>query len=495
MIKEIEIPLNIRQVALALHLAGHEAYFVGGCVRDLILGIVPKDYDITTNATPEQIIALFPRTFYENSYGTVGVVTVKDEETDPEIVRNSIVEVTPYRIESQYTDGRHPDSVKWSSELADDLGRRDFTCNAIAYNPINLELVDLYDGIKDIKDKTIRAVGEPDKRFAEDALRILRAIRFSAQLGFEIDKNTYESMKRNANLVKNVSYERIRDELCKLLMTNSPMSGLVVAHETGVLGIILPEVVAGMGVSQNQAHSFDVWEHNLRTLQHAADKNWPLELRLSALLHDVSKPETRRFSREKGDYTFYGHDVVGGRVAREIMIRLKFPSTIVDYVSLMVRWHMFFSDTEQITLSAVRRLISNVGKDKIWDLVNLRICDRVGTGRPKEEPYRFRKYQSMIEQALQDPISLKMLKIDGQRIMDVTQETAGPKIGYILHALFAEVLEDPTLNTSEYLEKRALHMKSLSLEQLKALADNAKAEIDTKNEEKVTKIRSQFHVK
>jgi putative nucleotidyltransferase with HDIG domain len=495
MIKEIEIPLNIRQVALVLHISGYEAYFVGGCVRDKIMANNPKDYDITTNATPEEIIALFPRTFYENDYGTVGVVTAPEAETNQDIVQASIVEVTPFRVESQYTDGRHPDSVAWSNKIEDDLKRRDFTCNAIAYNPATFEIKDLYGGIKDIKDKIIRAVGDPDQRFGEDALRIMRAVRFSAQLNFQIDSVTHESMKRNARLIEKISHERIRDEFCKLLMTKSPMQGLIVARETGILDIILPELVKGVGVSQNQAHNFDVWEHNLRTLQHAADKDWPLELRLSALFHDVSKPETRRFSHEKNDYTFYGHDVVGGRVAREIMTRLKFPAHTVEYVSSMVRWHMFFSDTEQISLSAVRRLISNVGKDKIWDLVNLRICDRVGTGRPKEEPYRFRKYQSMIEQALQDPISLKMLKIDGARIMSVIQETPGPRIGYILHALFSEVLDDPAKNTTEYLESRALHMKDMPISELKHLAESGKMEIEEKNKEKVDQIRKQFHVK
>ena len=218
-------------------------------------------------------------------------------------------------------------------------------------------------------------------------------------------------------------------------------------------------------------------------------------MRLSAIFHDISKPETKRFSREKGIITFYGHDVVGGRVTREIMERLKFPKELVDRVSMFVRWHMFFSDTEQITLSAVRRMISNVGKENIWDLIDLRICDRIGTGRPKEDPYRLRVYQSMVEQALKDPISLKMLKIDGKRIMDVTQETPGPKIGYILHALFNEVLDDPVKNSTEYLESRALHMKSLPIDELKALAEAGKEEMEEKNKELVKGIRKQFKVK
>ena len=480
----INIPKEVRLVLAVLSHAGHEAYLIGGCVRDHVMGEIPNDYDVATDASPEEIVSLFPRTFYENSYGTVGVVTAPETEQDTEIVKKSIVEVTPYRIEGFYSDNRHPDTVKWSKKLTDDLKRRDFTCNAMAY-----------DLIKDINKKILRAVNDPDTRFKEDALRMIRAIRFSAQLDFEIEEETKNSIILNRNLLKNVSHERIRDEFCKILLTKQPMGAIILLHNLEILEFIVPELENGIGVNQNQAHSFDVWEHNLRTLQHAADKEWPLELRLSALFHDISKPETRRFSKDKGDYTFYGHDVVGGRVSHEIMTRLKFSKETIEYVSSMVRWHMFFSDTEKISLSAVRRLISNVGKDKIWDLMNLRICDRVGTGRPKEQPYRFREYQSMIEQALQDPVTLKMLKIDGKRIMDVTQETPGRKIGYILHALFAEVLENPEKNTVEYLEERALHMKDLDMKVLKSMAEEGKDDMENKNADQVANIRKSFHLK
>lgn len=538
------VPKNVRLVSAMLEHSGFEAYLVGGCVRDHLMGNIPNDYDFCTNATPEEIISLFPRTFYENVYGTVGVVTVSEEEAvklakenlenlekvknsvihnpagdsaesktlsyeNPsktsfeeklkreieKITKESILEVTPYRLESEYTDGRRPDSVKWSKDINDDLKRRDFTCNAIAYNIMTGNIKDNFEGIKDIIDKKIRCVGNAEDRIGEDALRMLRAVRFSAKLGFEIDNVTCETIKSKHFLLKNISHERIRDEFSKMLMTDSPKHAIELAHTLNILQYISREIEAGIGVDQNQAHSFDVWKHNLLTCQHAADKGWPLELRLSALFHDVSKPETRRFSKEKNDYTFYGHDVVGGRVSSEILNRLKYPKETVEYVSSMVRWHMFFSDTEQVTLSAVRRLITNVGKDKIWDLVNLRICDRVGTGRPKEEPYRFRKYQSMIQQALVDPVSLKQMKIDGGRIMSVTQETPGPRIGMILNALFAEVLDDPIKNTVEYLEERALHMKSLSLKELILLANKGKLDMEKENADQLVSIRKQFHVK
>lgn len=494
--KEIQIPKEVKMVLAVLQAASHEAFLVGGCVRDLFMGTVPKDYDVTTNATPEEIIALFPKTFYENTYGTVGVVTCGEELGIPCIDETvKVIEVTPYRLEGEYSDNRHPDEVKWSKNIEDDLRRRDFTCNAIAYNPVTGEVIDPHHGQEDIANRIIRAVGAPDARFQEDALRLMRAIRFVSQLDFDIDGVTRESIEKNAGLLKNVSRERVREEFVKLIMTNFPMRGIIMMKETRLLEDVIPELERGIGVEQNQAHSYDVWEHNLRTLQHAADKNWPLHVRLSAIFHDISKPETRRFSKESKQYTFYGHDVVGGRVTREIMERLKFPKDMIEKVSMFVRWHMFFSDTEQITLSAVRRLITNVGKDNIWDLIDLRICDRVGTGRPKEEPYRLRMYQSLVEQALKDPISLKMLKTDGKRIMDVTQETPGPKIGYVLHALFDEVLEDPLKNTEEYLDAKAKELMMLTVTELKALGEAGKEEMEHKNEEQVKEIRKQFKVK
>ncbi len=495
-IYQTEIPKEVMMVIAVLQNASYEAYLVGGCVRDIFMGSTPKDYDITTNATPEQIISLFPKTFYENTYGTVGVVTCGEDlgtVCSDESVK--IVEVTPYRLESTYSDNRHPDTVKWSNNILDDLGRRDFTVNAMAYNPVTREIIDPYNGQSDIESKIIRAVGEADTRFQEDALRLMRAVRFMSQLDFDIESVTRESISKNSALLNNVSRERVKDELVKLIMTDYPMRGLVIMKETGLLEYVVPELLRGVGVTQNQAHMYDVWEHNLRTLQHAADKKWPLHVRLSAIFHDISKPETKRYSKEKGVITFYGHDVVGGRVTREIMERLKFPKDLTDQVSMFVRWHMFFSDTEQITLSAVRRLITNVGKENIWDLIDLRICDRIGTGRPKEEPYRLRMYESMVEEALQDPISLKMLKTDGKRIMDVTHETPGPKIGYVLHALFDEVLDDPQKNTEGYLDNRAHELMKLSVEELKSLGEAGKEEMHEKNVEKVKEIKKQFKVK
>ncbi len=485
----IEIPKEVLAVSSALQKAGYENYLVGGCVRDLLRGQNPKDWDITTIATPEEITQIFPHAFYENTFGTVGVVN--DEATDESL---KVVEVTTYREEGTYSNARHPDKVSFSKNLGDDLKRRDFTINAIALDGNTGKIVDPYDGQKDIKDKIIRAVGKGEDRFEEDALRILRAIRLSAEIGFEIEQNTEKAIQNKAKMLEKISKERIRDEFSRILMSDEPKKGLELALKLKVLQYIAKDLERGIGVEQNQAHKYDVFEHNLRTLQHAADKKWGIDLRLASLFHDVSKPETRRFSKEKDDYTFHGHDVVGGKLTKKILTELKFSSVRVEKVAKMVRWHMFFSDPEQITLSAVRRLISNIGKEDVWELMNLRICDRIGTGRPKENPYRFRKYKSMVEEALQDPISVGMLKIKGDSIMKVLGIPPGPKIGYILHALFEEVLDNPELNTIEYLEKKAGELNKLEISELEKLGKQGKNKKEEEQEKKVKEIRGKYFV-
>ena len=258
---------------------------------------------------------------------------------------------------------------------------------------------------------------------------------------------------------------------------------------------VLPELEKGISVKQNSAHAYDVWEHSLRTLQHAAKRNFVFEVRLAALLHDLGKIPARRWSEEKKDWTFYGHDVVGAKIAAKILSRLKFPKKTIDDVVKLVRWHMFFSDTEVITLSSVRRMIRNVGQENIWKLMDVRAADRIGTGRPKESPYRLRKYQAMVEEASRDPISVSMLKIAGGKIMEITNLKPGPKIGFILHALLEEVLEDPKLNTAEYLENRVGELAKLSDNELKKVGQTAKDK-KTKEEEKIVKeIRDKYWVK
>ncbi len=485
---DFTVPEEVSRVTKTLKNAGFEAFLVGGCVRDLLMGRTPKDWDVTTNATPEEIIPLFPKTFYENPYGTVGVVHEGTE--DPTL---KVVEVTPYRLETSYSDGRRPDSVQFSKRLEDDLKRRDFTINAIAMGSDG-EIVDLYGGIKDIHAGIIRTVGDAGERFSEDGLRIMRAVRLFAELGFSIDQDTEEGIKKMATMLGKIAKERIRDEFVRIIESPRPAQGLEMSFKLGILGYIVPELEQGIGIRQNQAHAFDVWTHLLKTLQHAADKQWPLHIRLAALFHDVGKPKTRRFDEGKKDYTFYGHEVVGARMTEKIMQNLRFSNDLTDQVVKLVRWHMFFSDTEQITLSAVRRLIAKVGKENVWDLMNVRICDRIGTGRPKENPYRLRKYKSMIEEVMRDPVSVGMLKIDGKGVMEAAHIPAGPKIGHILHALLEEVLDDPTRNTSEYLQERALTLSTLSETELEAIGKKGREKKEEEDEKGVKEIRDKYHV-
>jgi len=516
-IKHDQIPSYVTRVTEALEGAGFEAYIVGGCVRDLILGRVPKDWDITTNATPEQIIPLFEKTVYENKFGTVAVVfenytenepksnKIVSRETNSDLVTHEtdeletyIVEVTPYRTETKYSDFRHPDNVKFSQKIEDDLMRRDFTINAMAYSISHETLIDLYNGQSDLKDMSIRTVGQADDRFGEDALRMLRAVRFAVQLGFSISHETAVSIQNKADLIKNVSCERIRDEFEKIILSPEPAVGIGMLQKFGLLKYFVPELEEGIGCEQKGEHIYDVYEHLLHALQHAADKDWSLEIRLAALFHDIGKPRTRRWDGTKaggkGKYTFFGHEVVGARMAQKIMERLKFPKKTTDLVVSLVRQHMFFSDTEAITLSAVRRVVIKVGKDNIWTLMNIRECDRVGM-KKKEMPYRLRKYHAMIEEVLRDPISVGQLVVDGKILMDELHMKPGPRMGWMLHALLEEVLDDPKKNTREYLDERVKELEKLEDKDLKALGDKGKEAKEELEDEEVAKLHMKHGVK
>jgi tRNA nucleotidyltransferase (CCA-adding enzyme) len=492
-----KVPKEVSHVTDSLEKAGFEAYLVGGSVRDLIMQREPKDWDVTTNASPEQIIALFEKTLYENSFGTVGVFVPRETESTVNHETSYFqVEVTPYRVEAKYSDYRHPDEVKFSDSLSDDLKRRDFTINAMAFS--HGAITDIYGGLKDIKDKRISTVGNPDERFSEDALRMLRAVRFAVELDFSISHETSESILKNSDLIKVISCERIRDEFVKIIMSESPASGIVMLQKFGLLKHIIPELEEGIAVEQLGEHIYDVWNHLLHALQHAAEKRWPVEVRLASLFHDIGKPRTRRFDSTKaggkGKYTFYGHEVIGARMARKIMERLKFPKKEIDLVEKLVRNHMFFSDTELITLSAVRRIITKVGKENIWTLMNVRESDRVGM-KKKEAPYRLRKYFAMIEEALRDPISVGQLKINGEYLMKELGIVPGPRMGWILHALLEEVLEDPTKNTVESLSEITKSLNKLSDKELRVLGEKGKEKKEDLEEEEIEKLHSKHGVK
>lgn len=485
---EFRVPKEVRNVSGELRTAGFEAYLVGGCVRDLLLDRRPKDWDVTTNATPEQIQALFPDSFYTNDFGTVGVLRETDDD------RLKIIEVTPYRTESEYTDKRRPSSVQFGQSLEEDLARRDFTINAIAYDESKGHLVDPHKGQKDIEAKVLQTVGSPAERFEEDALRLMRAVRLVAELSFALGSETAGAIQEKAHNLLHISKERIRDEFIRILNSPQPLMALVLCQKLDLLQYIASDLTRGIGIEQNQAHSYDVFEHLMRALQHAADKDWSFDIRLAAVFHDVSKPETRRWSTEKNDWTFHGHEVVGAKVTKKALEELKFSRETITKVVKLVRWHMFFSDPDQITLSAVRRMIRNVGEENIWDLLNLRICDRIGTGRPKEQPFRFRKYKAMVEEALRDPISVSMLKTDGSHLMEKFHMKPGPRIGWTLNVLLEDVLEDPLRNTQEYLDDRTEKLMKLSDEDLKKLGDQGKQKRDKAEEKELQQILERNHV-
>ena len=496
----IHIPEEVTQVTEKLYAAGYEAYVVGGCVRDILRGEVPKDWDITTNATPEEMLDVFEHAHYDNDFGTVRVVN--DITEDPDL---KTIEVTTYRTESGYTNNRHPDNVEFSQSLSVDLARRDFTINALALDLHNVSrdnmvvvspetLVDEFGGLVDLQKRRLRAVGKPAERFNEDALRIMRAVRFAAQLSMEIDTDTQEAMVSAVDRLNDVAIERIRDEFEKLIISDNPKIGLEIARKLDILQIFLPELIETVDLEQNQAHSYDLWEHLTRACQTAADKGWPLHIRLTALFHDIAKVQTREWSEERNDWSFHNHEVVGAKITRNILNRLKFPKDLVSQVTNLVRWHMFFSDTDEISHSAVRRLIRNVGKENIWDLMKVRRADRLGMGRPKEEPYRLRKYQSMIEEVIRDPVSVSNLAISGNDVIRETSETPGPRIGWILHALLEEVLEDPKLNTEEALLEEAKELSKLSDRDLKERGKSGEQEKRAKEEAAIEDIRSKYYV-
>lgn len=484
-----EVPKEISQVTETLKKNGFEAYLVGGCVRDMLVNKKPKDWDVTTNATPEDIVAAFPHTFYENDYGTVGVVTESSDETI------KMVEVTPFRIEGKYSDKRRPDTVSFAQRLEDDLMRRDFTVNAMAYDVKDKKLIDLYGGADDLKRQTVRAVGDARERFAEDALRLVRAVRLATEMGFSIEPITGEAIEEYAEHITHIAIERVREEFSRIIMSQNSLRGITLLHGHGLLQYIVPELEEGLGVEQNGDHIYDVWEHTMRAVQHSSDRGWPIHVRLSALFHDVGKPRTRQWSKEKNDWTFYGHDVVGAKMAKAVLTRMRYPNDMVETVEKLVRWHLFFSDIEKITLSAVRRLVRNVGAERVWDLMKVRACDRIGMGRPKEKPYRLRKYESMIEEATRSPVSVGMLAIDGARIIEITDEKPSPRIGFILHALLEDVLDDPARNTKDYLEKKAKGLAALPADELLKIGEEGKRKKEEEEGKEVAEIRKRYGVK
>ena len=478
------LPKEVKEIIKALESAGFEAYAVGGCVRDFILGREPYDWDITTNAKPKEIQKIFTNSVYENDFGTVAINTESKNE------RLKIIEITTYRVEERYTDKRHPDIVKFTNKIEDDLSRRDFTINAIAYD--GKKFVDPFNGQKDIKNKIIRAVGEPHKRFTEDALRLMRAIRFAVQLNFTIEEKTAKAIKENSNDIVAISKERIRDELIKIIITKNAKTGIEMLHRFGLLKHIMPELEEGINVSQNKHHIYTVWEHNLLSLDWAANHNYKLENRIASLMHDIGKPRTKKGNGP--DATFYNHEVVGAKMVAKILERLKFPKKFIEKVVLLARYHLFYYNVEEVTESSVRRLVKNVGPENIDDLLEIRIADRKGSGVPKAEPYKLRHLRAIIEKVSRDPISVKMLKINGDDLMKILKIEPGPKIGYILNILLDEVLDDPQKNKKEYLTSQILKLDKKPLKELEKMYQIAQAKTQEVAEEEFRSIKNKYRV-
>ena len=455
------IPQKVKDVYSKLESAGFEVYLVGGCVRDLLTNILVKDWDITTNAPPEKVQEVFPNSFYDNLYGTVGVPFETSEKTVSDTEEKLYAEVTTFRTDHDYVDHRHPGKVEWGKTLKDDVLRRDFTINALAIkiNEDDIEIIDLVNGQEDLKKKLIRAVGEADKRFKEDSLRLLRAIRFSSQLEFSIEEKTLDAIKKDAHLIEHVSHERIRDEVMKILASNRSYEGMILLDEIGILDVIFPELTRGKGVSQSRPgrhHTTDVFTHNMLSLKETPSKN-PL-VKFAAFLHDVGKPYVAD-TDEQGLVIFYNHEVVGARIAKDIAERLKFSNKDKEKIYTLIRWHMFTVD-EHITDSAIRRFIRRVGLENVKDIIDLRIGDRLGGGTQTAESWRLRKFKERLEEQLNPPFSINDLVIDGNDIMKELEIKPGRRVGEILQKLFEEVDEDLSKNNREYLMTRLEEYKS-----------------------------------
>lgn len=451
------LPPEVGKVYETLRDGGFDTYLVGGSVRDMLLEQKVKDWDFTTSATPEEMLKLFPDSFYDNSFGTVGIPVFFDE-------KNQVIEITTFRTERDYTDSRHPGKVSWGKSIEEDLERRDFTVNTIALKftklsssePLlqNVVYVDPFHGQEDLKKKLLRAVGDPTKRFKEDALRLMRAIRFATQLSFTIEEATWQAILEDAQLLPLISTERIRDELLKILATDFPYEGVMLLKNAQLLQHILPELLEGIGISQERPgrhHTTDVFTHNMMSLKYCPSQD-PL-VRFATLIHDIGKPRVEG-KDENGLVIFYNHEVAGAQIAYDICNRLHFSKKQREKVVKLIRWHMFSID-EHITDAAVRRFIRRVGFENVKDMIDLRIGDRLGSGTQTAESWRLKLFKDRIEKELAPgPFSINDLAIDGNDIMKELKIKPGPQIGQLLQKLFEEVDEDLSKNTKDYLLKR-----------------------------------------
>lgn len=434
----IKLPSHITKFMNSFKKNGFEIYVVGGAVRDLLLGKPPpaggENWDFTTDAKPEEILKLFPDGFYNNQFGTVGI--------PPHF------EVTTYRKESAYDDKRHPKKIEWAKTIEEDLARRDFTINSIAFD--GEKLVDPYDGQKHLKEKNIVAVGNPDKRFSEDALRLLRAIRFASELGFLIESKTRTSIQKNAELIGYISWERIRDELLRILESDHPSEGILFMKNTGLLAHILPELDICFMIPQKSPkrhHIYDVGTHLVMALKSCPSKD-PIT-RLATLLHDIGKSKTFRKDAKTQLITFYNHEVAGTTMAIVIADRLRLSNKEKEKFVRLVQYHQF-TVTETQTDKAVRRFIREVGIEYIQDMLDLRTGDRVGSGATPTS-WRLDLFKKRLVEVQKQPFTVADLKIDGNDIMKLLKLKPGPKVGEILKKLFDQVVNGKLKNDKKSL--------------------------------------------
>ncbi len=435
------LPTSIIEFVTVLKSAGYQVYVVGGAVRELILGKEITDWDFTTNASPEQIISLFPDSFYHNAYGTVTVKWPQNSETP------QLLEITPYRIEGTYSNNRHPDEIRWAKTLEEDLSRRDFTIGAMAFD--GESIVDPYEGKKDLDARIIRAVGEPDKRFAEDALRMLRAVRFGSQLSCIIEPATLESIKKHAATIQNISLERIREEFFKILTSPHPAEGILFLKNTGLLKYILPELDVCFEVSQkspNRHHIYDVGTHLVKSLSFCESTN--VITRFATLIHDIGKVPTYH-KDESGQITFYNHEVVGARMTSDIADRFRLSKQEKEFLVMLVAQHQFVV-SEEMTDNALRRFIRNVGKENLDEMFALRHADRQG-GAASETSWRTELFKKRVAALLIEPFTVKDLKIDGTDVMSMLQIKPSRQVGDMLDALFEKVIQKELANERDVL--------------------------------------------